>query len=1094
MKNKIGRKILGLTLMTIMLAGSMTIASPGFVPDAYAINANLLVSADNTGGFVYGPQVIEILIIDGDIASDALPPDVTVNGDAVLMTAANDGNWYAYIADDASVAAVSGTAEARQENPGLNFGDNTCAGTLNGNAADVYCGSPAANAVKSAKTPTDADTADIWPFIQTYTFPIAVEIQYNKAGGSDDIQTATLDFDDNVSGALSLDRSIYPSGAAVHAIISDHRLNIDPTSADVWTWNTASQQKYYGDAAVNPAERTIVLGTAVSAVCTSCSVVIDAGIQGSGLTEDVIYTASVPGLPLPDATGYLQAGAVTAAAAGGEDSAWFAVREINGPNTGIFSTTTAEGDSVLAVADDATRGAAAAITYDNSTIGIHIQYSTATVEIQSLDGTWKSGSPVPIVVVDGDANKNSRIVDDLSVSDMDSAVPTLVTGDPFTMGEISDRIVTWTVHRVAIPNAEYDRMLAVLNDPDSAEDGKFLYTHEQEGPIRLGGIQKLSEDAPWTEHPTEPRRIGIRYITHVDDLSQRGIVGLHENFDPLVAQSLTALGVKDLQSVPTKVLVFDFDYVGADRIREMLIDNRSSMETGFNMFNYNVESFQTDAVAFEIRVDGVPVTERIPLGGQSGHVNISDAQIQKLFGYPADVATTVATTAAITEDQKADPPSGYTQILIFFAKPVNLDTTKQPVIADFISFGYKNDGMTGSERVANQILRLELEESGPDTGSLEGTLEYIMINQLNINDPATYAGLSPVGSAASFVAVEAMTGSDGAPSVTYLDVDTTGAKVPVFAREDIRTHSAAVSLDAESFGVSDKVTVTLKDLDLNVDSGMPDVYTVVTADEGVEEANRDAVGSASTANGGTSVALSDGSQLGVLLDVAFDDQRWTAQRDDNHNYTACTKTLMESGENAGLGDTGFSMAETGDATGVFVGTFSVPASLCRDGESSPEPVAGLDIIKVRYVDFSDATGDTVMAGNSATIKAGVGSVVLPDRQTPSETVPGLRIVDASGNSVDAVSVGRQVQVTVDLSNGRNTSQDFAYLVQVQDSEGVAVALSWISGSLLDGQSLSPSVSWTPSEAGTYAITAFVWESVENPTALLPSLAADVVVN
>ena len=1091
MKNEIGRKILSLTLMTIMLAGSMTIAFPGSIPDAYAVNANLLVSADNTGGSVYGPQVIEILIIDGDITSDALPPDVTVNGDAVLMTAANDGNWYAYIADDASVAAVSGTAEARQENPGLNFGDNTCTGVANGDAADVYCGgsTTTANAVKSAKTPTDADTADIWPFIQTYTFPSAIEIQYNKAGGGDDTQTTTFDFDDNGSGALSLDRSIYPSGAVVHAIISDHRLNIDPTSADVWTWNTASQQKYYGDAAVNPDERTIVLGTAVSAVCTSCSVVIDAGIQGLGLAEDVIYTASVPGLPLPDATGYLQAGAVTPAAAGGEDSAWFAVREINGPNTGIFSTTT-NNDSVLTVADDAPRGAAAAITYDDNAIGIHIQYSTATVEIQSLDGTWKSGSPVPIVVVDGDADKNSRVVDGLSVSDIDSAVPTLVTGDPFTMGEISDRIVTWTVHRIATPNAEYDRMLAVLNDPDSAEDGKFLYTHEQEGPIRLGGIQKLSEDAPWTEHPTEPRRIGIRYITHVDDLSQRGIVGLHKNFDPLVAQSLTAFGVKDLQSVPTRVLVFDFDYVGADRMREMLIDNRSGLQTGFNMFNYNVESFQTDVVAFEIRVNGVPVTERIPLGGQSGHVNISDAQIQKLFGYPVDVAT----TTTITEDQKADPPSGYTQILLFFAKPVNLDTTKQPVIADFFSFGYKNDGMTGSERVANQILRLELEESGPDTGSFEGTLEYIMINQLNINDPSTYAGLSPIGSAASFVAVEAMTGNGGAPSVTYLDVDAAGIPIPVFAREDIHTHSAAVFLDAESFGVSDKVTVTLKDLDLNVDSGMPDVYTVVTADEGVEEANRDAVGSASTANGGTSVALSDGSQLGVLLDVAFDDQRWTAQTDDNHNYTACTKTLMESGENTGLGDTGFSMAETGDATGVFVGTFSVPASLCRGGELSPEPVAGLDIIKVRYADFSDATGDTVMVGNGATIKTGVGSVVLSDRQASSETVPGLRIVDASGNSVDAVSVDRQVQVAVDLSNGRNTSQDFAYLVQVQDSEGVTVALSWISGSLLDGQSLSPSVSWTPSEAGTYAITAFVWESVDNPTALLPPLAADVVVN
>ena len=50
MKNEIGRKITSLTLMTIMLAGGMTIAFPGFTPDAYAVNANLIVSAENTGG------------------------------------------------------------------------------------------------------------------------------------------------------------------------------------------------------------------------------------------------------------------------------------------------------------------------------------------------------------------------------------------------------------------------------------------------------------------------------------------------------------------------------------------------------------------------------------------------------------------------------------------------------------------------------------------------------------------------------------------------------------------------------------------------------------------------------------------------------------------------------------------------------------------------------------------------------------------------------------------------------------------------------------------------------------------------------------
>ena len=66
MKNEIGRKITSLTLMTIMLAGGMTIAFPGFTPDAYAVNANLIVSAENTG-YVAGAQVVEILVIDDDL-------------------------------------------------------------------------------------------------------------------------------------------------------------------------------------------------------------------------------------------------------------------------------------------------------------------------------------------------------------------------------------------------------------------------------------------------------------------------------------------------------------------------------------------------------------------------------------------------------------------------------------------------------------------------------------------------------------------------------------------------------------------------------------------------------------------------------------------------------------------------------------------------------------------------------------------------------------------------------------------------------------------------------------------------------------------
>ena len=120
MKNEIGRKITSLTLMTIMLAGGMTIAFPGFTPDAYAANANLIVSAENTGGYVDGAQVVEIVVIDDDLDAAAFP-DVTVNGDAVAMTRTTDGNWYAYIADTAAVAEVDHDDDG--DVSGIDFGD-----------------------------------------------------------------------------------------------------------------------------------------------------------------------------------------------------------------------------------------------------------------------------------------------------------------------------------------------------------------------------------------------------------------------------------------------------------------------------------------------------------------------------------------------------------------------------------------------------------------------------------------------------------------------------------------------------------------------------------------------------------------------------------------------------------------------------------------------------------------------------------------------------------------------------------------------------------------------------------------------------------
>ena len=71
MNNEIGRKLTSLTLMTIMLAGGMTIAAPSMMPQAAAAGA-LYVSAenamfDNTFG---GAQIIEVVVINHQNETD----------------------------------------------------------------------------------------------------------------------------------------------------------------------------------------------------------------------------------------------------------------------------------------------------------------------------------------------------------------------------------------------------------------------------------------------------------------------------------------------------------------------------------------------------------------------------------------------------------------------------------------------------------------------------------------------------------------------------------------------------------------------------------------------------------------------------------------------------------------------------------------------------------------------------------------------------------------------------------------------------------------------------------------------------------------
>ncbi len=100
------------------------------------------------------------------------------------------------------------------------------------------------------------------------------------------------------------------------------------------------------------------------------------------------------------------------------------------------------------------------------------------------------------------------------------------------------------------------------------------------------------------------------------------------------------------------------------------------------------------------------------------------------------------------------------------------------------------------------------------------------------------------------------------------------------------------------------------------------------------------------------------------------------------------------------------------------------------------------------------------------------------------TISDPRLVNTSGISIgNNVNVDQQFQISADITNNQEKSQNFVYLVQIKNNEGFVVSLGWISGQLTPDQKLSPSLSWTPNESGEFTTEIYVWEGLINHKAL-----------
>jgi len=428
-------------------------------------------------------------------------PDVKVNGNTIRMAQATDGNWYGYFADRTQALIADSTQPfTATPGFGLNFGAgctavsasavNFAAGgaslsfsetvgvflnrVTTGDTAGVLStcsGAPAGPAlmhvVRENKTLNPLDTAtikpgqidvgaNVWPFIQLYDLvPTGdVVVQYNRGGG---VQSTTLTFDtvDQFAG-LDLDRTKYPLKSQIMLTMTDLQLNIDPTDEDSWTWaanvtNSSTIYQLYDENGIRDADGTVgavdIQPFQVGMMFEDNGIfLLDPDAQDENVGNDGTFVATIVDNddsvvfpvrsqnPLVVSTG--GSDGVGTGAALGKENLPMTFTEL-APITGIFSNYDNSNQANLIITDNATRGTSAVVDYNETPQSIVVGFDYASIDIQPIDDEWNSGEEIPITLVDGDANLNTRVDEDLDLFNTVDVplIPSLATGDPFTLGE-----------------------------------------------------------------------------------------------------------------------------------------------------------------------------------------------------------------------------------------------------------------------------------------------------------------------------------------------------------------------------------------------------------------------------------------------------------------------------------------------------------------------------------------------------------------------------------------------------------------------------------------------------------------------------------
>ncbi|MCV0393720.1 MAG: cadherin-like domain-containing protein, partial [Nitrosopumilus sp.] len=927
-----------------MVTGSVSFAFPNHSPisleNAYAShNANLFVSAENSlfSNTFAGASVIEIIVNDSDISSTNTvqpEPDVTVNGKKIRMVQAVDGNWYGYFADRSN--ALMADSLSGLDGTGLDFGK--------------FCSSGTAGAILGV-------------------------------GFSDTVGVAIP----RLSGILgSVDGTGHgtPSLSACTGVFSTSTPNINHVTREPPTLNTDPGAGGDGQIGIRPEAWPIIQ---LYDFVPAGNVVVTYNYTGGPQTTTLTFDNPFVDMQT-DRTTYPQFSSVNLQITDtmlnidptDEDSWTFGASSTNSTTFyQLFDENGATDADGTAGAVDISSSISNLMFEDNGvfTLGggnlanvltirdnddqaLPTDDPNALITLIGTDGGSVSAGSIPVTFTEQGANSGL-------FSNSDEA-------------DKSNILVRPTAPRGQSAIATYNNVgnaVLVGFDFGSIDLGSFgTWTSGEEVPVTLidndANKNTLADEDLDLFNPIVWSIPSVRTGTpftlsslSTANLTVAGSTPLFTSVDTFSDRALLTLNVPFFVSTPTSTIISLETTDTFDDLYQSINDPSGSFD-GYNFFNYDVRSIDTSLVADSINqvtinlLDGTNTVQLVNGGPLQGFVNLADATGHDIFSMNG------AQNVRLEFRFETPTFSGYN------------NGTTLPIVADFFSFGYVNDGELPSERIANQIVRLELEENGDNTGTFVGTLEPRIINQLNVLDLSTYSGLNTISDSPQFIVIEGLQGLNS-PKIQYLDLGADGVSTEISDQQPVPAHSGNIAVDMTSYVPGDTVVVTLQDSDLNYDSDLIDIYTTVPSTP--FDIASDSIGKAGLPN------LSFG-PLGQMVGVFINGTLW-----QNSTQTCGIPTSPN-----GLYESGFTLVESGAATGMFNGDFVLPSDFCQSGvltSTSAQPLL------LYYTDFRNAINE---------ISSAFAQPFIRGPSTSIQSATGSGLIDISTNLGNFSSVSAEI--------------------------------------------------------------------------------------